>query len=329
MKYIFLLLAILTSTPLFTLASDYSVTPLLIEHKIEPRDIFEESIKITNPTDRILRIFPTVNEITLGDEGEIKTFVPASMSDNRTSITSWIAIKRGRIEIAPGETIKIPVSISVNPNAEPGDYYAFVGLADASKRDTAEALVQKGVAPGTIIRLTLIDKKNEYLRLNRFFINRYIFSLENTNLTYDLENTGDVEIIPGGEVIFSNIKGEELVAQNLNTENIIIKPGEKHSFNVVLPDVIGHLGKYKAYLNIKYGKNQKVNLNDTVYFSVLPWYLILIIFAVVVLISIILVLYYHRRNDNFISDENGDDVPVFIRTVSNSSEMEHDINLKK
>ena len=122
MKYVIIILLCAFSYPV--VAAEYSVTPMLIEHTVEPRDMSEETVKITNTSGRKLRIFPTVNQITLGEGGEIKSFVPPSMSDNTTSITSWISVTRGRVEINPGETIKIPLNITVNPNAVAGEYHA-------------------------------------------------------------------------------------------------------------------------------------------------------------------------------------------------------------
>lgn len=309
------------------LAADYSVAPLLIEHSIEPRDMLEESVKITNTSDRKLRIFPTVNQITLGEEGEIKSFVPPSMSDNTTSITSWISVTRGRVEINPGETIKIPVSITVNPNAVAGEYHAFIGFAEGSKRDEVEALVMAGRAPGVVVRLSLVEKRSEYLRLNRFVIDRFVTNHKNATVSYELENVGGLPITPSGEIIFYNSRGEEIAAVAVNAEQNSIQANNTEKFSQTLPDV-GSIGRRKALLNIEYGSAQRANLYDTTYFNVVPLVPLIVAFAGTLILSLLLVMYYHRRANRPIDVEH-EEVSVYVRKGTSSPEYDHDINLKK
>lgn len=308
------------------IAADYAVSPLLIEHATEPRDLFEESVRITNTTDRKIRIFPTVNEITVGDEGEVKSFVPASMSDNTTSVTSWIAITRGRVEINPRETIKIPVSFAINPNATPGEYHAFIGFAEGSKRDEAEVLVTSGRAPGVVVRLSIVEKRTEYLRLNRFVIDRFVTKSNDAEVTYELENVGGLPITPAGEIIFYNGRGVELNSIKVNPERRTISAGTSETFQQVIPD-LGLVGRHKALLNIEYGTAQRANLYDTTYFNIVPVVYLAMLFGFLLFISLLLAFWYHRSRDVLLAHD--EEVSVYIRSGVVGAEKEHDINLKK
>ena len=309
------------------LAAEYSVTPLLIENTVEPRDMSEETVKITNTSSRKLRIFPTVNQITLGEGGEIKTFVPPSMSDNTTSITSWISVTRGRVEINPGETIKIPITISVNPNAVAGEYHAFIGFAEGSDRDEAEALVKNGRAPGVVVRFSLVEKRSEYLRLNRFVIDRFVTNQVEATVSYELENVGGLPITPTGEIIFYDSRGVEIAAINVNDDKKSIQANNTEKFTQTLPDV-GAIGRRKALLNIEYGTSVRANLYDTTYFNVVPLIPLSITFGILLLLSILLVLYYHKRT-NTQPDSAHEAVSVYVRQGTTNREYDHDINLKK
>lgn len=310
--------------------ASYSISPLIIEHTASPRDMFEETIKITNTTDRKVRIFPSVNEITLGSEGEIKEFIPPSMSDNTTSITSWLEITRGRVEINPGETIKIPVLVTINPNAKPGDYYAFIGLAEGSKRDEAELKVMSGVAPGVIVRVELADTKNEYLRLTAYHIDRFVTDESNATVRYEVENVGDVPVIPAGEIIVYNVQGQEIASVIINTDRISVPPGEGVEFTSQLPEV-GFMGKFKAFLSLEYGATQAATIYDTTYFTLLPIVTITILFGTVLFLSMFGAVYYHRVKNREYDSEIDDDtaVAMYIRSGATSTEQDHDINLKK
>lgn len=325
MKYLLLLCLLLVYIQP-ALAADYAVSPLFIENTIEPRDMFEETVKITNTTNRKVRIFPTVNEITVGDEGEVKSFVPASMSDNTTSITSWIAVTRGRVEINPGETIKIPVSFTINPNAAPGEYHAFIGFAEGTKRDEAEALVTSGRAPGVVVRLSLVEKRSEYLRLNRFTVDRFVTEANDAVVTYELENVGGLPIIPTGEIIFYNSRGVELQALPVNPDNKAITPQSKQTFEHTMPD-LGVIGRHKALLNVEYGTAMRANLYDTTYFNVVPILYLALIFGFLLMTSLLLALWYHRSKSR--GDDFEEEVSVYVRSGAVGVEKDHDINLKK
>jgi len=309
-------------------SASYSITPILIEHTAAPRDMYEETIRITNTANYKVRIFPTVNEITIGSEGEIKEFIPASMSDNTTNVTSWIEVTRGRVEINPGETIKIPVLINVNPNAKPGDYYAFVGFAEGTKRDDAEIQVALGTAPGVVVRVELEDTTNEYLRLTTYQVNRFVIDESDARVQYEVENVGDTIIVPKGEVIIYDVRGREIVAVPINSDGLSVPPGEKVSFSNVLPEV-GFMGKFKAFLSLEYGSNQSATIYDTTYFTVLPLPTLLAIFATLLTLAILAALYYHKMRMVDYVDDDEDAVSVYIRAGATSVDNDYDINLKK
>lgn len=329
MKKIFLTVVVIIlvqCTQVNAATTQYSVSPLLIEHTTEPRDSFEESVKITNNLDRKVRIFPTVHEITLGDDGELKEFVPASMSDRSVSVTSWIEVTRGRIEIEPRDTVKIPVVFKINPNAQPGDYYAFVGFAEGAKYAEAEQKVLGGGAPGVIVRLTIPDTHNEQLRLIHFSSDRFIFNEASRQIELEIANVGDNPVTPSGEVIFYNARGVEIGAAPItNAKNI--DPNDTAAIQLTIPEN-ATLGRYKAFLNLDYGTNQRATIYDTTFFTVVPLLWIVITFAILVTVAGMLAWFYHRSRYSLPID-TADDVLMTVRNKVESNAQDHDINLKQ
>ena len=323
-----LLLGTFTLSDTTVYANEYSVAPLIIDHDVAPRDAVEEVLKISNTTDHPIRLFPTVNEITVGSEGTVEKFIPASMSDGAKSVTSWIEVSRGQIEIAVGDTVKVPVTIRINPNAAPGEYHAFVGFPEGSNRDEAEKKVFAGTAPGTIVRLSLAEKRSEYLRLEHFSVDRFITGAKEAHATFDLENVGGMALTPAGEIIFYDSTGKERASAKINTENVSIEPGARHSFTVVVPSSLGTIGKYKAFLNVEYGTLQRANLYDTVFFNLVPLKLLIAAFVAMLVVSVVLTLMFHRRRAGR-DEEDEEHVAVYVRSGVNGPEKDHDINLKK
>ncbi|MDO8336215.1 MAG: hypothetical protein Q7T74_05560, partial [Candidatus Saccharibacteria bacterium] len=60
---LFLVATFIFSTPVF--ATSISVSPLFIDYTTEARDVKNETIKIKNFSDVPVRLFASVNEITL------------------------------------------------------------------------------------------------------------------------------------------------------------------------------------------------------------------------------------------------------------------------
>ena len=308
-------------------AADYTVLPLIVDHDVQPRDSISETLKVSNTTGQPIRLFPTVNEITIGSEGTVEKFIPASMSDNTKSVTSWIEVSRASLEIAPGDTIKVPITIHINPNAQPGEYHGFVGFPAGANRDEAEAKVLKGEAPGTIVRLSLVEKRTEYLRLEHFSVDRFITGTKPAMATYELENVGGLPLTPSGEIIFYDGRGNEQTSLPLNTEQRVIGPGKKETFTMAVPK-LGAIGRYKALLNVSYGTNERANLYDTTFFNILPIKWIIGTFVFLLLLSVILVLYYNKRSTRHHSTDD-DSVAVYVRGGISAPEKDHDINLKQ
>ncbi|MFN3692820.1 MAG: hypothetical protein ACK4SL_01815 [Candidatus Paceibacteria bacterium] len=327
MRYLFLLLTLL-AYPTFSYAQSYTVTPPVIEHKVKPRDMLEDSIKITNTGTVPVKIFPSVHPITLGEDGSIKSFESPVMTDQTRNVTSWIAVSRARLELQPGESVKIPVTLTINPNAVQGDYYAFIGFGSGDKRDEAENAVMAGRAPGVTMRISMADVRSEYLRLHSFSIDRYITSGDTIPVRYELENVGDLPTTPQGEIIVYDVRGREVASILVNTENKTLKAGETVAFTGSVPKGSMY-GRHKAFLDVEYGELQRANLYDTTFFTVVPLQTILVLFGILLAGSLFLTLLYIYHGRKPIHHEDSENLPMYIRNGVHSDLKDHDINLKQ
>jgi hypothetical protein len=322
-----LLVIVLFCVPPSALAA-VTASPLIIDHTVEGRDMFSETITLYNDNSVPVRLFASVNAITLGEGGAIESFVPASMSDNTTSVTSWIAIDRGRLELAPFASTSIPVSFKINPNAAPGLYHAFIGFGSGSNRDEAEAKVFGGAAAGVIVRIAIRDTRTEFLRLARFTVDRLVTGISDNSITYAVTNPGDVPLVPAGTVILYNARGEEVGAVALNTDNRSIAPGETVDFKApISPD--GLFGKYKAFLNLEYGVGQKASVNDTAFFYAAPLSYLAGLFVALFALCMAMVFWWRRTLMPYDETEGADSLAVYVRPGIQSNDHEHDIKLSK
>lgn len=309
--------------------AQYTVQPMVLDHTVEPRDSVTSPLTVRNTSDRIVRLYATVNAITLDSDGGIESFTRRNASDNRQTITSWLSVDRGRIEIAPGEEREVSVGIQMHPHAEPGVYHAFVGFASGRNRDAAEKKVHAGQAPGSIVRIEVAENRTSYLQLETFRTDRFVTDPAESVFSYTLENPGDVPHTPRGEVIIYDTRGREIGAVPVNPDGASIAPGESKVFTSELPET-GHLGRHRAFLSLTYGDGQLASIQDTIFFTHIPLVPLILIFVAVLLFACGIAYLIHRRygaHDD--TDEEDDAVLVFHRPGERRPSTHHDIDLSK
>ncbi len=322
-----LLLCFFSMVPTAIAAVSYSVSPLVIDEEMEARDIEEHTLTLVNNGDVPVTIYPTVNNISLNAGGTIEAFLPPVESDQTTSLSTWIEIGRGGIDLFAGQTKTVTLTLRINPNAKPGEYHALVGFPYGGNRDEAEAMLKRGDAPGTIVSVSFEDKRTTLLKVSRFLVDRFVTNTENNAATYLIKNPGEEPLIPAGEVVFYNNRGAEVGAVPVNPDKISIAPGEEHIFTTGVP-AKGLFGRYKAYLNVEYGTQNAASIQDTTFFYVIPLKTLLITLAAVLVVVILISLYVHRRYFDEIADDGSDFLPVYVRDQE-SDPVHHDIDLRQ
>lgn len=306
----------------------YSVTPLVVDVEAKQRDVIRKKVTIINDGPAPITVYPSVNNISLDDGGTIEAFLPPVSSDRTTSLSSWIEINRAGTRVMPGESHEYELTLRINHAAKPGTYHAIVGFGSGRNDQIAREQVEANRAPKLMVTVTIVEEKNELLKLSRFIVDRFITSGQNQAAVYTIKNPGDAPLVPTGEIIFYNSKGEEVGSTSVNIDGVSVAPGEEHEFNATVPSE-GLFGKYKAFLSVEYGNAQLASVQDTAFFYVLPLKKLLIILGVLSVLTVVFALMLHRR---FMGSEDVDDDSdrIALHVYDGVSEScEHDINLKQ
>jgi hypothetical protein len=293
-----------------------------------PRESKSQTITLQNnyPTRKAV-LYATVNEISLDSVGEIKEFVTPVMTDRTNTVTSWIEISRGRLEVLPGESLEVPLTIKVHPFAEPGAYHVFIGLVEASKRNVAQAIALAGDAQGVIVKIEIKDQRKDSMRISRFLIDRFVIGEDSKHISVEVENMGDLPSAPSGEIIFYDSRGVEVDNVVLqSTEQI--NPGETTVIDAAVP-LASALGRYKANISLSYGDNQSASLFDTTYFYMMPWNILLMVIGAITVVSLLITLLLRRALSARHEYEDGDEVVMYVKDGHDPQPKDHDIDLKK
>ncbi|MFT7506896.1 MAG: hypothetical protein ACI92I_000032 [Acidimicrobiales bacterium] len=314
-----------TTTSVF--AANHLVTPLVLNFNLEKRDIITEYITLTNTSERMVRVYASVNNVAM-EGGVVESFEQKVVADKGTTATTWIEISRQRMELKPGEVREVPFTIRMNPLTEPGDYNVFIGFAEGSNRPNAASKVAQGLAPGTIVHISVDQTQDQFLRLEKFDVDRFVTATDGETMLFTLTNPGGVDIIPSGEVIFYNNKGVEVDSLPVNVQQSKVPADGEASFSMDVPDALT-LGKYKAFLSVEYGEHLTASVHDTAFFYIMPLKQLIIIFFIILVLTILIALYAHRRYDGGGDVGDGsENVAMYVREGT-SDNQDHDLDLSK
>jgi hypothetical protein len=263
--YIVLIAVAVFFVPHLARAADAAVDPVLTDIKAVPREMVNQSLVLTNTSGGPADFYVFVNNI-MADTGE-QVFKDQSEANLSVSPANWIDISRAVIHLAPGENKKINYQVNVNLAAKPGIHHALIAFAAGANRGDASTHLDQ--AATLTVNIQVPDNIKEGAQILQYTPGKSVFFGLPVGFSFALENNGNRDIIPEGEIIIYGRSGQEVGSVKINTSAVSVSPNATARFTA---DWNGGqaLGKYKAVLNLRYGGTQQT-LQDISYFWVLPF----------------------------------------------------------
>jgi hypothetical protein len=291
------------------------VSPQIIDEKVMARDILDRKIKIEYKAETGPKISVYAVVYDFDDKnGSVRYQGPGS-ADKETSIATWLSLKRAANDMSPGDSIELPLNIKVNMSAVPGKYYAIVYFVAAHDGYEAESASQSGAWPKININLEVLDHTVEKAQITKFISSSNLYLDGLANLTLNVKNIGNSEIIPGGSIHIFDRRGIEIDSLPINTEKkILAASDEGHYF--AKWNTAGKIGKFKALADLNYGKDNLKNYQDVIFFWAIPKKYLILFGVGTILLTVLLVILIARRNK------------MSLQMHKNSAEPEKIINLK-
>ena len=263
--------------PSVVFSADLIASPPVIDKEAKPRDIIKGELTLKNTTKHKISVFPDVRDY--------------AKTTGAVSMTSWIELSRGVVEINPGETHSVPYLLHVNYDAPPGYYHAVLWFGTGSFRSEAEVHPER--AAEVLVNIKVLDDAIERLQLATFIPDRQIFPSEDTQFTFGLQNTGNRLVAPGGNLRIFDRRGREIAVVPVNTDRALIAPESKELLAAAWT-ANGEFGRYKAVLDLEYGGQGK-QITDTTFFWVLPWGKTLSLFTGISVAIVLAAIFLHAR----------------------------------
>ncbi|MDD4875272.1 MAG: hypothetical protein WC322_00825 [Candidatus Paceibacterota bacterium] len=266
------------------------ISPAVFEITANQGEVIENIIRVNNPTDNIVNIKMTAEDIEpSGEQGNVIVKNPGTES---YSIASWIKCDPETFQLNPREERKVKFTITVPQNAEPGGHYGTVVAGPnvvASSSVTGAAIVPR---VGAVILINLPGEKKEQIIVKDFytqvkengdrpsFFKTNFFQYPPVGFAAKFENKGTVHIKPGASIVITNWFGQkvdqiELPAQNVlpNATRIISTEWNGSSFN---------FGRYTATLAGAFGTYNTPLSSSNIIFWIFPIKEILIALAIII-----------------------------------------------
>lgn len=263
------------------------VWPTWVQLTLNRGEQAEKTINVANQGSEPIRVMAYTGDFSIDREGNFVFYEPGHES---YSASRWLSLEETDLEIAPGESREVEVSISVPAEVEPGGHYAalfFEALSSSSQEDISISTRIPSLFYFTVPGVTEADISANADIVSLMMPN--IAGRGTVEIGVMVRNSGNVHLTVAAKAHFSASLGE---GSELDLGQMVILP---HSDGILKGEWQGSplFGRVKASVVIGYldQNGELVNKSQTAEFWVVPWSLIGIIVGVVgVAIPAIIVL---------------------------------------
>ncbi len=286
-----------------------TITPPLIKNNINPGESWASYIKVVNNNIDPIDVYTYVSDFKSAPDGgveflqkNLENALNYSEENNQFALSQWISIERGPIHIEPHESKKIPFSINIPPEAEPGGHYAAILVGTKPTDKIKGSGIKISSMLSSLVMISVGGDIVEQAQIREFSTNKSLYTEPEVDFVMRLENTGNVHIHPQGEIKIYNFWGKELgsIAINHNSSfgNVLPKSIRRWDFHWTGEENITDMGRCKATLVLTYGECARETVYQTLYFWVIYWQPVLLVLGSIIIFALIvflLVRIYIRR----------------------------------
>jgi len=276
---------------------DFVVGPGKIDLSIKPGESKIVEITVTNRTGERRR-FNITTEDAEGSSDPAASIVLLGSDRGPYSMKDYVSVPHTTFDLDHNQRARIPVTITIPPNADPGGLYGSVLVntiaIKAKPGDTAGTVPQSAIIAriGTLFFITIPGAVERDGGLKQFGTvpEQTFFQSGPINFGILMENKGSIHLAPYGEMRITNMLGEEV--GYLQLEPWFVLP-----MSVRLREVTWTrdflFGRYTAtvYINRSYDDT----IDEMSYsFWVLPWKPLAGAFAVLFVIFFLIRTFFKR-----------------------------------
>lgn len=296
---------------------DVTVSPVFLDLSANPGDTINTKVRIRNNTTSPLPIKIEVKKMTGDTNGDL-TLIDNS-NDNSTT---WFKFDSPTFAANPLEWTDVPVTIAVPKEAAYGYYFAI-----SFTQDNTSPIKRTGAAiKGSVVIPVLLDVRKAGAKAEAKIVDFSTPSFITEYLPVDfkvvLQNSGNVHILPHGNIFISNGTNKNIAALDFNPGSGNVIPSTKRKFDASWDDgflvyrtvmeygqpkldkngkevkqlqinwnklTSFRVGKYTADLIVVFDNGTKdVSLQKTISFWVIPWKALTVMGIILILLILVI-----------------------------------------
>jgi hypothetical protein len=277
----------LLNTPTLVNAQELSIghAPTVDYLSLQPGEEYSETITFWN-----LSNIETEYSVVVRGFKQVENYPGTSIilteeEDTRDpySASKWITTEKKTITLTPNQYVKLNYTVKVPENAANGEHHAKIFLLSSINREEdnlgrTQAFADLGAGPALLINVG--DNLIEDAELLEFSTDNWFYELPPVTFNTRFGNLGNTHITPKGDIVISNLLGQELERITFNENNQSLIRGNTASYEdlwdhdgVFLHNNTLAIGPLNAKLITTYKATNPgfAPLSATVTFWVVPW----------------------------------------------------------
>ncbi len=281
-----------------------TISPTFLNLLTDPGKKVSAPIKIKNNGNETEYMEIVLAKFEASEDGSAPKLIDIEDTDE---FYQWISFSAPQFILAPNQTKTITVSITPAKTAGLGYYYGVIFRRIQEKQAGAgEAVITGAPAVSILLEVKSPHAKRE-LQLIDFTTDHLFYEYLPTTFNIKVKNTGNIHLIPGGDIFIDSLKQKQMAIIPLNPGRGNILPKTQRTFTTSWNDAMilrvpdekkkdietakgvttfkttydlakadkFRIGKYTAHALLVYDNGERdVPLEATVSFWVVPWKLI-------------------------------------------------------
>lgn len=252
----------------------FAVEPAILRVSVERGGQFRSFFTLKNTGDAPLTITLTVADfVPENSGGGVRAMEGIPDNDDPVRASGWFSLPDGDIMVPAHQTLRVPFSISVPDDANPGGRAVVVALetVSGSARERMNMLNF----------LTVPGDAKEQLSILSFSRDAVMTADAHGVFALELLNEGDTHLRPEGEVVIRNmlgvVRGRYPLTGLLAPGTIIPKAKRSVEYHWIGTLSAFDFGLWNARVELSYGEGGAHTVGDRAFFLVLPWRAFLLI----------------------------------------------------
>lgn len=270
LAFFFAILIFVNTNVVSAQSSGIKIIPAQIEEGVDPGDVINETITITNVSDEDDQYFLFRRNIKGVEAGGVPIFAESDTEVTGYEITEWIDLQDEPLFIPAGGSVDFDLQINVPENATPGSHFGglFVSKEPPKLREIGAGV---GYEVAVIISIRISGDILDSTRIRSFSTDKLFYGTKDVNFVAKIENQGNILVRPRGPLTITSMFGGNPAVILINDSQAGVFPGSVRDLQFSWNEEGLGFGRYEAVLALGYeGEKGQRTIDASLVFWVFP-----------------------------------------------------------